>query len=372
MNCYRSPPRARRGGRGGRRRRRRARAASAARRGETPARVSDQDDDVERIESYAARGVHDRGEDDERRGWGRRRRRGTDVHAHESQRRVRAGRDGDYVSFTLPRVEDWKRHRTQRGVIQQIRSEIGAKIKVCEQVNDADERIICVSSIDDGLAPMISRKSPCFASTGASSRAVVTTFPSRSDFSCRRRKSGVSSVRVAASSNRFAAKPAPPCASCRRALPACANEDDELLEIGQWPADACALGIRIVSGRLRGNMRHKAAERMSAAKPAAPTSSRASPSPPPPPRDVATSRAHVHRNDADRVRAHGSNHRSPQRRVRPAFDARGDRSGRHRRQQRAHDHRVAAHRKRVGSRRRQHFNRASGERRTHQTLPRRD
>ena len=57
------------------------------------------------------------------------------------------------------------------------------------------------------------------------------------------------------------------------ALPACANEDDELLEIGQWPADACALGIRIVSGRLRGNMRHKAAERMSAAKPAAPTSS---------------------------------------------------------------------------------------------------
>ena len=79
--------------------------------------------------------------------------------AHGSQRRVRCGQDGDYVSFTLPRVEDWKRHRTQWEVVQQIRSEIGAKIKVCEQVNDADERIICVSSIDDGLAPMISSAS---------------------------------------------------------------------------------------------------------------------------------------------------------------------------------------------------------------------
>ena len=47
-------------------------------------------------------------------------------------------------------------------VIQQIRSEIGAKIKVCEQVNDADERIICVSSIDDGLAPMISAQVALF------------------------------------------------------------------------------------------------------------------------------------------------------------------------------------------------------------------
>ena len=221
----------------------------------------------------------------------------------------------------------------------------------CEQVNDADERIICVSSIDGiWYADDFRAKSPCFASTGASSRAVVTIFPSLFSFSCRRRKSGVSSARVAASSNRFAAKPAPPCASCRRRLSACANEDDELLEIGQWPADACALGIRIVSGRLRGNMRHKAAERMSA-KPAAPTSS-PSVALSAAAAATATSRAHVHRNDADRVRAHGSNHHSPQRRVRPAFDARGDRSGRHRRQQRAHMTIASrAHRKRVGSRR---------------------
>ena len=63
--------------------------------------------------------------------------------------------------------------------------------------------------------------------------------------------------------------------------------DDELLEIGQWPADACALGIRIVSPRASFARRAcgaRAAERMSAAKPAAPTSSPASPSPPPPPR----------------------------------------------------------------------------------------
>ena len=159
-------------------------------------------------------------------------------------------------------------------VIQQIRSEIGAKIKVCEQVNDADERIICVSSIDDGLAPMISaqvalfRIYRCIVESGGNDiplpfRLLVQT----SQIGCLIGKGGSiikqirgetgATVRVLPSS----------------ALPACANEDDELLEIGQWPADACALGIRIVSGRLRGNMRHKAAERMSAAKPAAPTSS---------------------------------------------------------------------------------------------------
>lgn len=159
-------------------------------------------------------------------------------------------------------------------VVQQIRSEIGAKIKVCEQVNDADERIICVSSIDDGLAPMISaqvalfRIYRCIVESGGNDiplpfRLLVQT----SQIGCLIGKGGSiikqirgetgATVRVLPSS----------------ALPACANEDDELLEIGQWPADACALGIRIVSGRLRGNMRHKAAERMSAAKPAAPTSS---------------------------------------------------------------------------------------------------
>ena len=159
-------------------------------------------------------------------------------------------------------------------VVQQIRSEIGAKIKVCEQVNDADERIICVSSIDDGLAPMISAQVALFriyrwiVESGGNDiplpfRLLVQT----SQIGCLIGKGGSiikqirgetgATVRVLPSS----------------ALPACANEDDELLEIGQWPADACALGIRIVSGRLRGNMRHKAAERMSAAKPAAPTSS---------------------------------------------------------------------------------------------------
>lgn len=158
-------------------------------------------------------------------------------------------------------------------VIQQIRSEIGAKIKVCEQVNDADERIICVSSIDDGLAPMISaqvalfRVYRCIVESGGNDmplpfRLLVQT----SQIGCLIGKGG-SIIKQIRSETGATVRVLP-----SSALPACAN-DDELLEIGQWPADACALGIRIVSGRLRGNMRHKAAERMSAAKPTAPISS---------------------------------------------------------------------------------------------------
>ena len=159
-------------------------------------------------------------------------------------------------------------------VIQQIRSEIGAKIKVCEQVNDADERIICVSSIDDGLAPMISaqvalfRVYRCIVESGGNDmplpfRLLVQT----SQIGCLIGKGG-SIIKQIRSETGATVRVLP-----SSALPACANDDDELLEIGQWPADACALGIRIVSGRLRGNMRHKAAERMSAAKPTAPISS---------------------------------------------------------------------------------------------------
>ena len=159
-------------------------------------------------------------------------------------------------------------------VIQQIRSEIGAKIKVCEQVNDADERIICVSSIDDGLAPMISaqvalfRVYRCIVESGGNDmplpfRLLVQT----SQIGCLIGKGG-SIIKQIRSETGATVRVLP-----SSALPACANADDELLEIGQWPDDACALGIRIVSGRLRGNMRHKAAERMSAAKPTAPISS---------------------------------------------------------------------------------------------------
>jgi len=159
-------------------------------------------------------------------------------------------------------------------VIQQIRSEIGAKIKVCEQVNDADERIICISSIDDGLAPMISaqvalfRVYRCIVESGGNDtplpfRLLVQT----SQIGCLIGKGG-SIIKQIRSETGATVRVLP-----SSALPACANDDDELLEIGQWPADACALGIRIVSGRLRGNMRHKAAERMSAAKPTAPISS---------------------------------------------------------------------------------------------------
>ena len=98
---------------------------------ETPARVSDQDDDVERIESYAARGVHDRGEDDERRGWGRRRRRGTDVHAAMNLNGVvRAGGTEITFVYSAPVSKTGSVIGRNGEVVQQIRSEIGAKIKV--------------------------------------------------------------------------------------------------------------------------------------------------------------------------------------------------------------------------------------------------
>ena len=146
-------------------------------------------------------------------------------------------------------------------VIQQIRSETGAKVKVCERVDDADERVILISSSDDGLSPLLAAQIALFrvyrciveSSGGNDAPLPFRLLVQSSQIGCLIGKGGNiikqirnetrASVRVLSSD----------------ALPVCANEDDELLEIGQYPADACALGIRIVSGRLRGNIRHKAA-----------------------------------------------------------------------------------------------------------------
>lgn len=146
-------------------------------------------------------------------------------------------------------------------VIQQIRSETGAKVKVCERVDDADERVILISSSDDGLSPLLAAQIALFrvyrciveSSGGNEAPLPFRLLVQSSQIGCLIGKGGNiikqirnetrASVRVLSSD----------------ALPVCANEDDELLEIGQYPADACALGIRIVSGRLRGNIRHKAA-----------------------------------------------------------------------------------------------------------------
>ena len=146
-------------------------------------------------------------------------------------------------------------------VIQQIRSETGAKVKVCERVADADERVILISSSDDGLSPLLAAQIALFrvyrciveSSGGNDAPLPFRLLVQSSQIGCLIGKGGNiikqirnetrASVRVLSSDS----------------LPACANEDDELLEIGQYPADACALGIRIVSGRLRGNIRHKAA-----------------------------------------------------------------------------------------------------------------
>ena len=148
-------------------------------------------------------------------------------------------------------------------VIQQIRSETGAKVKVCEQINNAEERIICVSSNDDGLAPMLAAQVALFRvyrcivdSSGSDVPLPFRLLVQTSQIGCLIGKGG-SIIRQIRNETGATVRVLP-----SDALPACANADDELLEIGQWPADACALGIRIVSGRLRGNMRHKAAERL--------------------------------------------------------------------------------------------------------------
>ena len=150
-------------------------------------------------------------------------------------------------------------------VIQQIRSETGAKVKVCEQVNGAEERIICVSSNDDGLTPILAAQMALFRvyrciveSAGSDAPLPFRLLVQTSQIGCLIGKGG-SIIRQIRNETGATVRVLP-----SDALPACANADDELLEIGQWPADACALGIRIVSGRLRGNMRHKAAERLTA------------------------------------------------------------------------------------------------------------
>ena len=159
-------------------------------------------------------------------------------------------------------------------VIQTIRRETGAKVKVCEQVNDADERIICVSSSDDGSAPLHAAQIALFRayrciveSAGSEVPAPFRLLVHATHIGCVIGKGGaiIKQIRHETGAT-VRVLPAD-------ALPACANDDDELLEIGQWPADACASAIRIVSGRLRGNMRHKAAERMSLGTP--PTTSSA-------------------------------------------------------------------------------------------------
>lgn len=150
-------------------------------------------------------------------------------------------------------------------VIQQIRSETGAKVKVCEQVNGAEERIICVSSNDDGLTPILAAQMALFRvyrciveSSGSDVPLPFRLLVQSCQIGCLIGKGG-SIIRQIRSETGATVRVLP-----SDALPACANADDELLEIGQWPADACALGIRIISGRLRGNMRHKAAERLTA------------------------------------------------------------------------------------------------------------
>jgi poly(rC)-binding protein 2/3/4 len=148
-------------------------------------------------------------------------------------------------------------------VIQQIRSQTGAKVKVCEQVNGAEERIICVSSSDDGLAPMLAAQVALFRvyrciveSAGNEIPLPFRLLVQTSQIGCLIGKGG-SIIKQIRNETGATVRVLP-----SEALPSCANDDDELLEIGQWPADACALGIRIVSGRLRGNIRHKAAERL--------------------------------------------------------------------------------------------------------------
>jgi len=151
-------------------------------------------------------------------------------------------------------------------VIQQIRSQTGAKVKVCEQVNGAEERIICVSSSDDGLAPMLAAQVALFRvyrciveSAGNEIPLPFRLLVQTSQIGCLIGKGG-SIIKQIRNETGATVRVLP-----SEALPSCANDDDELLEIGQWPADACALGIRIVSGRLRGNIRHKAAERLTSA-----------------------------------------------------------------------------------------------------------
>jgi len=149
-------------------------------------------------------------------------------------------------------------------VIQMLRSETGAKVKVCEQVNGADERIICVSSSDDGLTPLLAAQIAVFRayrciveSAGNEVPVPFRLLVQTSQIGCLIGKGG-SIIKQIRNETGATVRVLPP-----ESLPACANEDDELLEIGQWPADACASAIRIVSGRLRGNIRHKAAERIS-------------------------------------------------------------------------------------------------------------
>jgi len=148
-------------------------------------------------------------------------------------------------------------------VIQSIRRDTGATVKVCERVDGADERIICVSSSDDGSAPLLAAQVALFRayrciveSAGSEVPAPFRLLVRATHIGCVIGKGG-SIIKQIRNETGATVRVLP-----ADALPACANDDDELLEIGQWPADACASAIRIVSGRLRGNMRHKAAERM--------------------------------------------------------------------------------------------------------------